>query len=196
MNNNLSHIVCIIDRSGSMHPFIQSTIDGYRGFLDEQKALPGEALFKLVLFNSVVDGYPSVPLQEAQPLTVVTYAPTGSTALFDAMGVTITEVGEALSRMPESERPGKVIFAIITDGEENASQIYRDRKQVADMIEHQQEVYGWQFIFLGANMDAIAEAVAFNIPAANAAVYDASAEGVSQSYTTTNSVVSRMRTTG
>lgn len=194
MNSNLTQIVFIIDRSSSMQPLIQSTIDGHNTFVKEQQALPGEAMFKLVQFNQEVQPYPNVPLDRVTPLDEFKYVPRGMTALFDALGCTIVEVGQELARMNAPDRPGKVIVVVITDGLENASHIYPERKQVADMIQHQQDVYQWEFIFMGANMDAVAEARAFNIPAANSMTFAASAEGVREAYVTSNRIAASLRT--
>lgn len=193
MKAGLSYIVPIIDRSGSMGVLRQSAIDGYNGFLDEQKKLPGEALWQLVLFNTHRLSHPVGPIDRVKPLNEDTYSPFGGTALLDAIGVTVEEVGYQLAMTHEDERPSKVIVVILTDGHENSSVIW-SKEAVAAQIQHQQEFYGWEFVFLGANMDAVAEASALNIPPSNAFNYAASAAGVSEAYSTSNVMTTRMRT--
>lgn len=193
MKAGLSYIVPVIDRSGSMGVLRRSAIEGYNGFLAEQKKLPGEALWQLVLFNTVRISHPVGPIEIVSPLNFDTYSPMGGTALLDAIGVTVEEVGYHLALMSEDDRPSKVIVVILTDGEENSSVVWT-KEAVASQIQHQQEAYGWEFVFLGANMDAVAEASALNIPAANAFTYTASAAGLSDAYSTSNVIASRMRT--
>lgn len=169
-----THITVVIDKSGSMNSIKGDTIGGFNQFLADQKALPGEATLTLVLFDT---GYEVVTsgrlLPDIEPLTPSTYRPGGGTALLDALGRSINETGAMLAQLPEPERPEKIVFAILTDGEENSSREF-SREKVFEMIRHQTEVYKWQFIFLGANQDAIAEAGKIGIPAANALNYAAS----------------------
>lgn len=157
-NPNLTEIICILDRSGSMGPIRDDSIGGFNTFLEEQKQIPGEALLTLVLFNEdykVV--YRSVPISEARPLTREDFVPGGSTALLDAIGKTIIATGERLAAMPEDKRPGKVLVGILTDGEENASREF-SRSKIFDTITHQRERYAWEFAFLAVGQDAFAEA--------------------------------------
>lgn len=199
MKNNYARIVFILDRSGSMDGMRREAIDGYNGFLRDQKQVPGEADIQLVLFNEVRIPHPAQNLTEARELNENLYTPYGMTALYDAVGFTIEEVGKALKETAEKARPSKVIFAILTDGQENSSKTYRGeegRQRLAEMIKHQQEVYGWEFSFLGANMDAPAMAVSLNIPVMNAANFMPDARGLETAYATTTSNVSRMRTGG
>lgn len=178
MQPDLSEIVYILDRSGSMTPLCEDAIGGFNAFLAGLKAEPGAARFSLVLFDHeyhlLHDG---IDLQVVPPLDAKTYVPRGTTALLDAIGRTIDQVGARLAATPESQRPAKVIFAIFTDGLENASSDY-SREKVAAMIRHQQDIYSWEFIFLAANQDAIATAAAMSIPAANAQTFVASNVGV------------------
>lgn len=199
MKDNYARIVFILDRSGSMGSMRQEAIDGYNGFLKDQKQVPGEADIQLVLFNDFRLPHPAQKLAEARELNETLYAPYGMTALYDAVAFTIDEVGGALRETAEKDRPSKVILAILTDGQENSSKVYRGeegRQRLAEMIKHQQEVYGWEFSFLGANMDAPAMAVSLNIPAMNAANFMPDAIGLAVAYATTTSNVSRMRTGG
>ena len=179
MNPALTEIAFVLDRSGSMEPIAASAVAGTNEFLREQQAAPGQARFTLVLFD---DQY-EVPAAALLVVEVVplengrTYVPRGSTALLDAIGRTVDELGARLAALPEADRPGKVIVAILTDGHENASRRYTQH-DTAKRIAHQREVYGWEFLFLGANQDAIATAAALNIPAASAAAWTADGAGV------------------
>ena len=178
MNDNLSEIICIVDRSGSMDAIRSDAIGGFNTFLSDQQKEPGEATLSLVLFNHKYKlVYDNIDIAQASPLTEKTYQPQGMTALLDAVGRTIDGVGKRLSKTPETERPGKVIVAILTDGLENASSDY-SRDKIAKMIQHQQDVYSWDFIFLAANQDAIATARTMSIDAQDAISFDATGEGV------------------
>lgn len=169
MNTHLTEIAFILDRSGSMESCANAAIAGFNKFLHEQKDVPSQARFTLVLFDDQYElPYLSIPISEVVDLNHKTFEPRGGTALLDAIGRTIDELGARLAALPEAERPGQVIVAILTDGLENASQKYTWR-DVAQRITHQREVYKWEFLFLGANQDAIATAAQMNIAAANAA---------------------------
>lgn len=149
-------IAIVLDRSGSMSSCRDDTIGGFNTFLQEQKDVGGTCLFTLVQFDDKYQvDYDLVPIERVEPLTITTYVPRGSTALLDAIGRTINEVGTKFANMPDNERPNKVLFVIQTDGAENASKEFT-RQQVVDMIAHQRDKYSWEFIFLGADMDAIA----------------------------------------
>jgi hypothetical protein len=177
MNGNLSEIICIIDRSGSMESIKSDAIGGFNSFISEQKKGPGEANVTLVLFDDQYDIIAAgTPLDQIVPLNEDTFVPRASTALFDAIGKTLVDVGARLAATPESKRPGNVIVAILTDGEENASHVY-SREKIAAMIQHQRDVYSWEFIFLAANQDAVATASQISIDAASAVPFAASAEG-------------------
>ncbi len=170
-------IVCVIDRSGSMSSVVDDAIGGYNTFLESQKALPHPAKWSLVLFDheyQMVER--GVPIAAALPLDTVRFQPRGMTALLDAIGRTIDDTGKALAELSEAERPNKVLIAILTDGHENASKDYT-RARIAQMIEHQQSVYNWEFLFLAAYQDAISVARGISIPAANAVNYANTGEG-------------------
>jgi uncharacterized protein YegL len=177
-NPNLTEIVCIIDRSGSMESIRTDAIGGFNAFLAEQQKLPGDAKLTLVLFDHEyilhLDG---VPLQDVQPLDETTYVPRGTTALLDAIGRTVDDVGKRLGATPEDERPGKVIVVILTDGLENASRDYT-HERVRALITHQSEKYSWEFVFLAANQDAIAAAGQIAIQPQNAVAFAATPAGV------------------
>ena len=163
MKKDLTCIAVVLDRSGSMAPRRNDVVGGFNSFLREQKAQPGDAIVTLVQFDHeyeiVHDG---IPLKEVPELTARTYAPRGNTALLDAVGRAINTVGAKLAATKEKDRPGRVICLIVTDGEENASHEFT-KEQIKQMILHQREVYNWDFVFLGANVDAFAEASALGV---------------------------------
>ena len=171
MNTQLTELAFILDRSGSMQSMATAAIEGFNHFLTEQQNSTGLARLTLVLFDDeYLVPYASAPIGTVPPLTTETYAPRANTALLDAIGRTIDELGQRLATTPEPERPGKVIIAILTDGQENASTRFTTA-QIAQRIRHQTDTYQWEFLFLGANQDAIATAASLNIGAANAATY-------------------------
>lgn len=167
-----THIAVLLDRSGSMGAVKDETISGFNYFLKEQKAAGDNASFTLVQFDSESTDvvHEARPVRDVPDLNQDTYQPRGSTPLLDALGGTINSTGKTLAGIPEANRPDKVVFVIITDGEENASHKFT-KTQVKEMIDHQTEKYKWQFVYLGANQDAFAEAGAVGIAMANAANY-------------------------
>ena len=169
MNNAHTEIVFILDRSGSMHAMVEPAISGFNRLLREQQQVPGHARFTLVLFDDQYElPFHSVPIAEVVELDTSSFVPRGNTALLDAIGRTIDDLGGKLAATPEQDRPKQVIIAILTDGEENASTRY-SWEAVAKRIRHQSGKYHWQFLFLGANQDAIATAGRMNIQAGNTA---------------------------
>ncbi len=153
---NFTAIAAILDASGSMHSLTNDTIGSFNQFLADQKAVPGEARLSLCIFNSsyrLVHDF--VPLAQVPNLDTNTYHCDNSTALLDAIGTTIDALGAKLAALPEEERPSKVIVLVITDGFENASREYIKPNQVRDMVTHQREKYSWEFVYIGAGMDAI-----------------------------------------
>lgn len=193
MNNNLTEIVSIIDRSGSMQSVKQDAIGGFNSFVEEQLKVDGDAQITVVLFNHEYHFlYNGVPLTADIRLTSDNYVPAGTTALLDAVGRTVDDVGVRLAKTPEHERPGLVIVAILTDGLENASKDYT-RQRIFDMIEHQQNQYSWEFIFLAANQDAIATARALNISSKNALAFEATSAGTNQVFRRKARMVQAMR---
>ena len=176
-NAHYSEIAFVLDRSGSMKSCQQAAIEGFNQFLADQQKTDGLAKLTLVLFD---DEYlvpiSSIPVEEVVSLTDDTYQPRGCTALLDAIGQTIDDVGQRLAGLAEKDRPGQVIVAILTDGLENASQRFT-WKEIAGKIKHQTDTYKWIFLFLGANQDAIATAANLSIAANNAANYVADAAG-------------------
>lgn len=193
MKDNLVEVVCVMDRSGSMEAIRSDAIGGFNSFLGGQKEHPGEARFTLVLFDHEYDlVHDRVDIQDAPLLDGETYVPRGTTALLDAVGRTIDDVGKRLSETPEPDRPAKVIVSILTDGLENASRDY-DNGRIAEMITHQQQKYGWEFVFLAANQDAIATARSMSIRPEDAISYEASPAGVRAAHAELNAQFLRRR---
>ena len=193
MNDNLTDMTVVLDRSGSMAAVRDDTIGGFNSVLEEQKQVPGLACLTLVQFDDQYEVvYEGRKLQDVPPLTTRTFVPRGSTALLDAVGRTIHAVGARLAALPKADRPGKVLLLIMTDGEENASHEF-SRTQIFDMITHQRDVYAWEIVFIGANQDAVATGASYGIPAANALSYVPTAAGTRQALNTFNNAAARMR---
>jgi Mg-chelatase subunit ChlD len=190
-----THIAVLLDRSGSMGSVKDETISGFNDFLKEQKAAGENASFTLVQFDSESTDvvHEAKPVRAVPDLNEDTYQPRGSTPLLDALGQTINSTGRTLAAIPETNRPDKVVFVVITDGEENASHQFT-KKQVKQMIDHQTEKYDWQFIYLGANQDAFAEAGAVGISMAKAANY--SPASMKSAFAGTSLNVAEYRRTG
>jgi hypothetical protein len=190
---DLSEIVCIVDRSGSMDMIRYDSIGGFNAFLYEQKKLPGEARFTLVLFNhEYIVLHDGKNIHDIPPLDDNTYVPQGNTALLDAIGIALVTVGERLNNTPENERPRKVIVAILTDGEENASRQY-NRKRIMEMINNQRDTYSWEFVFLAANQDAIREGQTFGLQAKDSFNFAATKKGIKHAFGSLNSSVTCLR---
>jgi uncharacterized protein YegL len=178
MNEKLTEIVAVLDRSGSMEHLTGDTIGGFNTFLKEQKEIPGEAVLTTVLFNdSYMLLHDRADIKKIKPMTKKEYIAQGNTALLDAMGKTINDIGLKLHNTAENERPCKVIFFIITDGEENASVEY-SKERIKEMVELQKNTYSWEFIFLGANIDSFSAADSIGISADRAFNYEADSEGI------------------
>ena len=193
MNNNLTEIVFILDRSGSMAGLEDDTIGGFNAMLEKQKQEPGEALLSAVLFDHCSEVvYDRVDLQKIEPMTDKQYFVRGSTALLDAIGGAVHHIENVHKYAREEDRPGKTIFIITTDGMENASREYSYR-QVSSMVKHAQEAYGWEFLFLGANMDAIRAAETFGIRADRAVRYECDGVGTRVNYSVVSQAIGSMR---
>src|SRR5437588_9726024 len=188
MKANYTDITILLDRSGSMDAIAAETISGFNKFLNDQRRLPGETTISLVQFNHTTEAtFNAVPIREVVPLSAEDYRPHGYTALLDAVGKTIKETGARLRNLAERDRPSKVIVVILTDGLENASRTYT-REQVFEIIHHQREAYGWEFVFLGANQDAILEAARIGIAPDAALTFAASGAGSEAAFAATSSV--------
>jgi hypothetical protein len=170
------------------------TIGGFNRFLDDQQKAPGTASISLHQFDdqyeTVLNG---IDVKRAQPLTNATFVPRGNTALMDAIGRSIVDTGSRIERMPNHERPEKVVMVIVTDGQENASKEYNQAK-VHEMITHQQDKYAWEFVFLGANQDAIKAATNLGMAAGNAMTYAHNAAGSTAAFAAVGSNLRMMRT--
>jgi uncharacterized protein YegL len=183
----------ILDRSGSMESVKSDTIGGFNSFLSEQQKVEGEASISLMQFDDQYEVvYTDKDVKSADKLTQETFRPRGMTALYDAIGRTINSVGQRLSDTDENERPDKVVFVILTDGFENASKEFSAVK-INQMISHQKEKYGWDFIFIGANQDAITSARAIGISADAALTYAANAKGTEEAFGSVADKVSAYR---
>jgi hypothetical protein len=178
MREDLTEVAVVLDRSGSMEAIRSDAIGGFNAFLASQRKDEGELRLTLVLFNHNVETvHARVPIAEVPPLDEATYVPAGMTALLDAVGRTVDELGERLAATPESERPAQVIVAILTDGLENSSCDYTPAR-IRQRIRRQRERYGWEFLFLAAGQDAVVEGGKLDIPAADAIAFEATPEGI------------------
>ena len=177
MKNGYSDITVVLDRSGSMACLVDEVIGAFNTFVDEQQQVAGQASFSLVQFDDRYEVYlDAVDLAKVGRLDRTTYVPRGMTALYDAVGRAIIATGKRLAAMDEAERPEKVVFLIQTDGEENASHEY-DAATLQARIRHQQDKYAWEFVFLGANIDAGSVAEEIGIARDKALQYANNADG-------------------
>nr|WP_317363504.1 hypothetical protein [uncultured Blautia sp.] len=193
MRKGLTEIVFILDRSGSMSGLESDTIGGYNSLLKKQKGEEGEAIVSTVLFDDTQEVlHDRVDLNEMKPMTEEEYFVCGCTALLDALGGAIHYIGNVHKYAKEEDRPEKTLFIITTDGMENASQRYTYEK-VKKMVERQKAKYGWEFLFLGANMDAIEVAGRFGIHADRAVNYECDSAGTAVNYKALNKAVSQIR---
>ena len=193
MKENLTELVFILDRSGSMSGLETDTIGGFNSMLEKQKKESGEAFVTTVLFDDKYEVlHDRYDIKGVNLLTEKEYYVRGSTALLDAIGITINNIGKALSDTKEEDRPGKVLFVIITDGMENSSREFSYEK-VKKMVEHQKSKYAWDFIFLGANIDAIKTANSFGISADMATNFVSDSAGTQLNYKIVSEVVSSFR---
>ena len=182
MKKNLTELVFILDRSGSMAGLEGDTIGGFNAMIEKQKGEPGEALVSTVLFDHESEViHDRVNIQKIEPMTRQQYYVRGCTALLDAVGGAIHHIGNVHKYAREEDRPEKTLFVITTDGMENASRKYSYDRLKA-MIERQKEKFGWEFIFLGANIDAAKEAARFGIREDRAANYHADSKGTAVVY--------------
>lgn len=193
MKKGLTEIVFILDRSGSMSGLESDTIGGYNSMIEKQKKEDGEALISTVLFDGQTDVlHDRVPLDKISPITEKEYYVRGSTALLDAVGGAIHHIGNVHKYAREEDVPEKTLFIITTDGMENSSRQYSYDK-VKKMIEKQKEKYHWEFIFLGANIDAVGVADRFGVDRQHAVRYECDSAGTALNFQVMNKMVSCAR---
>lgn len=196
MKKGLTELVFILDKSGSMSGLEADTIGGYNSMLAKQKAVDGECYITTVLFDNNYELlHDRIDIKAVSPITDKEYQVGGSTALLDAIGRTINKIGNAQKHTAEDYRAEKVMFVIITDGEENSSREYTAEK-IKAQIERQKEKYGWEFIFLGANIDAVQTAGRFGIAPDRAIDYLADSEGTELNFKVMASAVATFRESG
>lgn len=171
---NYTAICLVVDRSGSMNLIREDAEGGINAFIAEQAKAEGKRTVRLVTFDTeYTQVHPSIPAADVPPFEL---HPRGGTALLDAMGRGIVEFGEELAAMPEDERPGNVVFAVMTDGYENSSQEWT-LARVKELVEHQQKTWKWNIAYLGANQDAIKEGAKYGFAAGSSITYEASSAG-------------------
>lgn len=189
-----THIAVLLDRSGSMSSVKDETISGYNAFVKEQRGAGDNASLSLVQFNSQgIDALQEfTPIKSVPDLNGDTFQPRGMTPLLDALGKTICSTGKSLEAIPEDNRPDKVVFVVITDGQENASHEFT-KSRIKEMIEHQSSRYNWQFVYLGANQNAFTEASHVGIKMDNAADFVGAA--TADAFRATSSNVANYRKT-
>ena len=193
MKKNLTELVFILDRSGSMSGLERDTIGGFNAMIEKQKKQDGECIVSTVLFNNdsqVI--HDRVPLDKIEPMTERDYYVSGGTALIDAIGGAIHHIGNVHKYARPEDVPENTIFIITTDGYENASYRYSSDK-VKRMIEHEKEKYGWEFLFIGANIDAVETAKHYGIDQDRAVNYHADAQGTDIVYATVSQAVCNVR---
>ena len=193
MKKNLTEIVFILDRSGSMAGLEDDTIGGFNAMIEKQKREPGEAYVSTVLFDNTSEViHDRADIQKIDPMTRKEYYVRGCTALLDAIGGAIHHIGNVHKYARPEDRPEKTLFIITTDGMENASRQY-SYDRVKMMIERNTDKYGWEFLFLGANIDAAKEAARFGIREDRAANYHADRKGTAVIYDAMNAAVCSVR---
>lgn len=193
MKKNLTEMVFILDRSGSMGNLTSDTIGGFNSMIAKQKDEQGEAYVTTVLFDDQYEVlHDHIDINEISPMTNKEYFARGCTALLDAIGKSINSIGARINEEEENVRPDKVVFIITTDGFENSSKEFT-RQKIKEMIKHQQEKYSWTFMFLGANIDAVREAASLGINTDFAKTYTASDIGTQSVFTSMSKAMSCAR---
>jgi len=193
MKKGLTELVFILDRSGSMSGLEKDTIGGFNSMIEKQKKEAGEAIVSTVLFDDCMKViHNRVPMDQVNKLTDQDYYVGGCTALLDAMGKAIKHINQVQKAQPEEERPEKTMFIITTDGQENSSREYTYEK-IKKMVEKKQNKKHWEFLFLGANIDAIGTAAGLGIRADRAVNYHSDAIGTAVNYKALAKAVSSFR---
>lgn len=189
MMKNLTEIVFILDRSGSMAGLEDDTIGGFNAMIEKQKNEEGDAFVSTILFDNYIEViHDRVDIRKVRPMTRRDYYVRGCTALLDAVGRTIRHIGNVHKYAREEDRPEKTLFVITTDGMENASRKYSSDR-VKQMVEHEKSKYGWEFLFLGANIDAVETAARYGIDSSRTANYMNDAEGTALKFEAINTAV-------
>lgn len=189
MDQNYTHITFLLDESGSMQPLASDVKGSLNSFVNDQKGVPGKCTFSLVKFDTSYDvQFWGTNIQDVPNIE---YQPRGGTALFQALERSIRETGDYLREMPENKRPAKVLFVIQTDGEENSSDEEFTLERVSEMVKHQTEVYSWDFVFMGANIDAFAAGNALSI--GNSVLFQSTPDGYSNMTRTLSGKVAAYR---
>ena len=192
-NNNITELVFILDRSGSMSGLEADTIGGFNAMIEKQRKEKGECYVSTVLFDNECDViHDRVKLTEINPMTDKEYSVCGCTALIDAIGGAIHHIGNIHKYIRAEDVPQNTIFVITTDGQENASHIYTSER-VKEMIKRQKEKYGWEFLFIGANIDAVETASRYGIDSDRAANYNADSKGTKILYESVSQAVCSVR---
>lgn len=193
MRKGLTEVVFILDRSGSMSGLEADTIGGFNSMIRKQKGEAGEALVSTILFDDHTEVlHDRIPVKQIEKMTEEQYYVRGCTALLDAIGGAIHHIGNVHKYARDEDRPEKTLFIITTDGMENAS-VHYTSERVKHMVERQQKKYGWEFLFLGANIDAISVAGRFGISSDRAFNYECDEAGTRLNYHTMSSVISAVR---
>ena len=193
MRKNLTEIVFILDRSGSMSGLEADTIGGFNSMIEKQKKADGEAIISTVLFDNVSEViHDRADIRSIQPMTEDDYTVRGCTALLDAIGGAVHHIGNVHKYARAEDVPEHTLFVITTDGMENASRRY-DSETVKKMIERQKEKYGWEFLFLGANIDAVETARSVGISKDRAVNYRSDREGTALNYEVVSEAISAVR---
>lgn len=195
MKKDLTELVFILDRSGSMAGLVEDTIGGFNSMIEKQKNEEGECLVSVVLFDNDSEVlFDRVPVKDIPELTRRQYSPRGCTALMDAIGGAIHHIGNVHKYAREEDVPEKTVFVITTDGMENASRMY-GADRVRAMIRHEQDKYGWEFLFLGANIDAVETARRYGLKDGRAVRYHNDREGIKLNYEVVSETIAQVRAT-
>lgn len=192
-NPEFTAIQFLIDRSGSMSDTAQDAVGGMKTLLDQQRALPGKCTVRICQFDTEYE-----VVNESTPVADVPnpgLIPRGMTALLDAWGKAMTEFGAELAAMSENERPANVIFVVVTDGLENSSKEWT-RERLFEKVKEQTDTYGWEFLYLAADQDAVAVGGSYGVAAGNTMSYKNTSLGNQQAYAAASATVSAIRTTG
>ncbi len=193
MRKDLVELVFILDRSGSMADLTDDTIGGFNSMIEKQKKEDGECLVSVVLFNQTSKVlYDRVPIDKVPVMTYKDYYPEGMTALIDAMGGAIHHIGNIHKYAREEDVPEKTVFVITTDGMENSSRTY-SAAQVRQMVKHEQDKYGWEFLFLGANIDAVETARRYGLRDGHAVRFHNDKEGIELNYSVVSETITSVR---